>query len=338
MANEVQTLNRRRLGRGLGSLISSPVQVEIPIQSGSPGRAALMPGPVNDAIKSELSDGLQMIDVDEIHGNPRQPRQHFDEQTLRSLADSIKSSGLMQPIVVRRSPATSGFELIAGERRWRAARLAGLRRIPALIREIDDQTSAEFSLVENLQREDLNPMERARAFQRLIDEFSLTHNQIAQRVGLDRTSVTNHLRLNELDETTKQAVGDGKLSMGHAKALLALTNIERRATLADQTVREGWSVRELERQVQLQQVTGPRGEQGNSGGVRGLHGGGPGTRPLAPHLVDLEKRLGEHLGTKVHLHATPGKGAGKLIIEFYSLDQFEGLMRRMQFSSEEESG
>ena len=337
---------RRRLGRGLGSLISSAIKVDIsppqvqrpaavtsiaPPHSAPAATPKAAPASHSGTDSDELADGIRMLALDEIQPNPRQPRQHFDEEALRALAKSIKTSGLMQPIVVRPAraggaPGSGGYQLIAGERRWRAAQIAGLSRIPAVVRTIDDRVAAELSLVENLQREDLNPMERAEAFRRLIDEFGLTHSDVAERVGLDRTSVTNHLRLNELDEFTKDAVRAARLSLGHAKALLAITNIEARGGMAARAVREEWSVRELERQVKQTQPA-----RDGAPGPHDAKSKGVGT---TPHMADLQKRLAAHLGTKVQLRAGRTKGSGTLIIEFYTLDQFEGLMRRMQFETD----
>jgi ParB family chromosome partitioning protein len=261
-----------------------------------------------------------MIPIADVRPNRHQPRRAFDEESLRGLADSIESAGLMQPIVIRPEPA-GGFEIVAGERRWRAAQLLGLPTIPAVVREIDDRTAAEWSLVENLQREDLNPLERSEAFQRLIDEFGLTHQEVADRVGLQRSSVTNHLRLLELDESTQEALRSGRLGMGHGRALLSLTNIQERSRLGQRAAAGGWSVRELERRI------------------RGRQPGGAASPPPAPsphraHLEDLQRRLGEHLGTKVRIESGRKKGEGRLIVSFYSLDEFEGLLRRIGFRYE----
>jgi len=326
---------RRKLGRGLGSLISAPVRIDVrehgPTHAVSaPAAAAIQPAGAVPATAPAERDRLddrvvQMLPLGEIHPSPRQPRQLFDESALQALASSILTSGVMQPIIVRSTAGTRGspgpYELVAGERRWRAAQIAGLERIPAIVRTLDDRTAAEFSLIENLQREDLNPMERAEAFQRLIDEFGLTHNQVAQRVGLDRSSVTNHLRLNELDAETKAAVRGGGLSLGHAKALLALTNPQARSAIAAQALRQEWSVRELERRVK-HLIEGAPAPQAKSTNVP--------TRASA-NMLDLERRLSEHLGTKVQLHTGRVKGSGKIVIEFYSIDQFEGLLRRIDF-------
>jgi ParB family chromosome partitioning protein len=192
--------------------------------------------------------------------------------------------------------------------------------IPAVIRDVDERTAAEWALIENIQREDLNPIDRAEGFKCLAEEFGLTHREVAERVGLDRSSVTNHLRLLELDETCQAAVSAGLLSLGHAKALLAITNIDRRRAVAAQALRHGWTVRELERRAQRE--------------PRASTPGADAPRTLPAHMRDLEKRLGEHLGTRVRLQGGRRKGTGRLTIEFFSLDEFDGLMRRLEFQPE----
>ncbi len=316
---------RRKLGRGLGSLISTPVQVQIPSQHPTSQPPPTQPtrdyqSPEPDPNTSELQD----MDLALIQPNPNQPRQNFDENALLALAASITTSGLMQPIVVRMSDQVSGgYQIIAGERRWRAAQMAGLTRIPVVIRNVDDRTAAELSLVENIQREDLNPMERAEAFLRLLEDYQLTHEEIAQQVGLDRSSITNHLRLHDLDDATKQSIRTGDLTMGHAKALLAITSIQRRSIVARQVAREGWSVRELERR--LKTINGDFSSSAPAAVFK----------PAAnSNTADLERRLGEHLGTRVQVRPGKKKGTGRLIIEFFDLDQFDGLMRRMQFEND----
>lgn len=316
---------RRKLGRGLGSLLSAPIQVEVPPSARTPHRAGLdthagTEGSESQGVNSDHRS--QVLPIDRVRPNPHQPRQSIDEAALAALASSIKTSGMMQPIVVR-SSKHGGYEIIAGERRWRAAQIAEFTHIDVVIREVDDRTAAQFSLVENLQREDLNPIERAEAFRRLVQEFNLTHQEVADSVGLDRTSISNHLRLNELDDFTKDAVRQGKLSLGHAKALLAFANNERRRTVAEQAIAQGWSVRELERRV--------RAMIEDSSASRGSGAESRSARAMPPHMADLQKRLGEHLGTKVAIRPGRTKGAGTLMIEFFSLDQFEGLMERLQF-------
>jgi ParB family chromosome partitioning protein len=310
---------KRRLGRGLGSLISAPVQVEPPPSqvNREPGNAS-----ATRAMLMATTGQQTSLPIGNVKPNSNQPRQSFDESTLQTLASSIKNSGMMQPIVVR--PGQTGeYQIIAGERRWRAAQIAGLDRIDVVIRDVDDRTAAQFSLVENLQREDLNPIERAEAFQRLVNDFGLTHQEIAESVGLDRTSITNHLRLLELDDDIKAALRDGRLSPGHAKALLAFTNNERRRAVAMQAAKDGWSVRETERRVKAM-IEASAGR--TSAKPRGA--------AMPAHMIDLEKRLSDHLGTKVHIQTGREKNSGRLIIEFYSLDQFEGLLERLQFEME----
>ena len=323
--------SRRRLGRGLDSLMSTPVQIETKPQPASDQRsspataeAVMRAGQVQPVDPpSQDPGGIQMIPADEIHPNPNQPRKHFDEASLRSLAASIRSAGLMQPIVVRPSLAggAGGFQLVVGERRWRAAQLIGLSPLPAIVQELDDQTATTWALIENVQREDLNPIERAEAFRQLIDEHGLTHQALADRVGVNRSSVTNFLRLLELDEASRAAVRDERLTVGHAKALLAITNLVQRRRLAEAAIRQAWSVRELERRV---------GQLSNRAAV------GRAGQPAAidAHLQDLQRQLGAHLGTKVTIQGGKKKGTGRLIIDFYGLDQFDGLMQRLGFISE----
>jgi len=328
------TGGRRRLGRGLGSLISAPVRVDIPEsstdeQGAEPharGSAAEPPEPSHrhadaHADASSSPTGVHTISVARIRPNPRQPRQQFDEQALATLAESIRTAGLMQPIVVR--PAGAGdYELIAGERRWRAAQLIGMDRIPAVVHEVDDHQAAEWSLIENIQREDLNPIERAEAFRRLIDEFGLTQQQLAERVGIDRSNVANHLRLLELDSVVRDLVTQGLLNLGHARTLLGIANVKDRQDLAAKAVREGWSVRTVEQRVRrLINGADTSSKEQSTGPATGR----------AAHLQDLEKRLGEHLGTKVEIRAGAKKGAGRLVISFYDNDQFEGVLQRLGF-------
>jgi ParB family chromosome partitioning protein len=264
-------------------------------------------------------EAIRSIPVADVHPRHGQPRQHFDDAALGQLAESIRAAGLMQPILVR-TRRQGGFEIIAGERRWRAARSLGMQAIPGIVRDLGDEACAEWSLIENLQREDLNPIERAEAFQKLIEDFRLSHQDVAARVGLDRSSVSNHLRLNELDDECKSALRAGGLSMGHAKALLSITNIERRQSIARRAIQERWSVRQLEGAARL-----------SSGAARPSAATPSAAAPMNAQLADLQRRLGEHLGTKVGIRPGRKKGSGKLIIEFFDLDQFEGLMQSLQF-------
>lgn len=320
--------SRRRLGRGLGSLISAPVAVAIParstVQNGDDAAAATASQALREVGKTgdaEAGLGVRALPVESVRPNPNQPRKTFDDQALAALANSIRTAGLMQPIVVRPTGADM-YEVVAGERRWRAARMIGLERIPAVVREIDDHEAAEWSLIENIQREDLNPIERAQGFRRLIEQYGMTHQQVAERIGIDRSNVANHLRLLELDSSVRDMVMQGMLSLGHARALLAITNTQQRQALAAKAVRDGWTVRAVEQQVRRELESGADVEASPPAK----------SSPRSAHLNDLERRLGEHLGTKVHIKAGRGKGAGRLMIQFYSNEQFEGILDRLGFS------
>lgn len=312
----------RKLGRGLHALIGTPVQIRAVVTE--PKVPAVVPATADPIAQGGGGEQIRMIPLDQIVPNRRQPRTDFDESSIASLAESIRTAGVMQPILVR--PLAQGYELIAGERRWRAARLAGLPALPAFIRAVDDQAAAELALIENIQREDLNPIERAHALRRLVDEFALTHQQLAERVGLDRATVTNLLRLSELDQSTADLVRSGALSQGHAKALLSLHDASVRGRFATRAATEGWSVRELERRVQ-QMVKGgtalPKPPTAESLEVTARDA----------NVADLERQISEHLGTRVTLHLGRKKGSGRLTLDFYSLDQFDGLMARIGFGN-----
>ena len=224
----------------------------------------------------------------------------------------------MQPIVVR--PAASGYELIAGERRFRACKDLGFEAIPAIIRDLDDREAASWALVENIQREDLSPLEQADGIARLMAEFSLTQADAGERVGLDRTTIANLLRLLELDADTRKALTEGLIRQGHARALLGCKDVDARRGLLAKCVRDGWSVRETERQV----------KRCNAGGM-------PGSKPdpRSPSVEDLEKRLALHLGTKVRISLGRKKGTGRMSVQFFSLDQFDGLLAQFGFNADE---
>lgn len=320
---------RRRLGRGLGSLIAGPVEISAErdprTDHAAPDRSSRAIAPPPDAIiaDSTREGRVLALSLEAIIPNPRQPRSSFDDAGIDGLADSIRHAGVMQPIVVR--PLAAGrFELVAGERRWRAARKIPLSTIPAIVRDVDDATAAEWALIENLQREDLNPVDRAEAFSTLINTFGLTQQELSERVGLERSTVSNILRLNELDAETKLEARSGALGLGHAKALLAITNIKTRRRFALKAISEGWSVRELERRVAT-----VAGDGSTSTPHQRALAAAP--SPQSAHLADLETKLGEHLGTRVHIRTGRRKGTGKIIIEFFSLDEFDGIMRRLGF-------
>ena len=278
--------------RGLGSLISSTkdsVQVAALGAGGEPEPA-----------------GVRLIDVpvDRIVPSPRQPRRTFDKESLDALADSIRRHGLLQPVIVR--PAGDKYELIAGERRWRAAQLAGQQTIAAVARPADNAESLTLSIIENLQREDLDPVEEATAYRTLISELNLTQDQVAAHVGRDRSTITNALRLLDLPLSVQAKLESGSLSPGHARVLLAVTDPGLQRTLSEKAGDKGLSVRELERLV-----------YGASGG----RGPAPARRHIKPaHIQDLERRLAERLGARVRLKE--GRRGGKLIIEFSSDQEF----------------
>jgi ParB family chromosome partitioning protein len=254
-----------------------------------------------------------------IRANPYQPRDNFDEETLGSLADSIREVGILQPVLVRASG--DGYELIAGERRWRAARRVGMQTIPALVRETDDNSALEEALVENLQREALNPLEEAAAYQQLIEDFHLTHDQVAARVGKSRASVSNMLRLLQLPPSIQKAVRDKQLTMGHARALLGSPDRAFQESLARRIVAEDLSVRAVEEAVR-EHADGDATEGGAPSA-----GGSAGNRRLRPAgFVELEELLGEYLDTRVKI-SMGNAGKGKLTVEFGGLEDLERLYR-----------
>ena len=261
------------------------------------------------------SDALQSLPLERIRSGRYQPRTHMDEAALAELAESIKAQGVMQPILVRPVDAGS-YEIVAGERRWRAAQRAGLKEIPALVRVVPDQTALALSLIENIQREDLNPLEEAQGIARLLDEFGLTHEAAARAIGRSRSAVTNLLRLTQLAAPVQALLLAGKLDMGHARALLALPTA-RQAAAAATVVADGLSVRDAERLVQAALRPGTRKTQ-------------PGTRRGADaDLLRLESELAEALGAAVRIEPTR-KGAGRVVIRYSSLDQLDGILAKLR--------
>lgn len=331
-----------RLGRGLSSLMSMPVSVDPPKKdkhadpstdaSSAPAESTAASN-VGDAAHVESTDdataddnaagGLTWVAVDAIQTNPFQPRQVFDEASLGELAASIKQDGLMQPVVVRPDGSEGGYQLVAGERRWRAARLAELERIPALVRELSDRQIAEWAVIENLQREDLNPVERAEAFARLVERFDMRHEDVAGRVGINRATVTNALRLLELHADVLGLVRGGQLSAGHARALLGLSDPEAQVALANKAVAGGWSVRAVEEAVRQMNRPADSNDGQTTKKARS-----------SAHLDDLQRQVADQLGTRVRIKPGRKKGSGTLSIEFYDLDQFDGLLGRLGINLE----
>ncbi len=271
-------------------------------------------GTEENAGPAEAEGDLRLLGVTRIQPGKYQPRQSMDEERLQELAASIKAQGLIQPIVVRAIGADR-YEIIAGERRWRAAQLAGLKDIPALVRDVRDQAVVAMALIENIQREDLSPLEEAHALQRLIAEFKHTHQQVADAIGRSRAAVSNLLRLLDLPAPIKQLLEQHKLDMGHARALLTLEP-KLALGLARQAAEQGWSVRELEEAARKAQTT---------------HKGK--TRPAASardaDIVALERELAEKLAAKVSIQHGRG-GRGKLVIGYHSVDELEGILERIR--------
>jgi ParB family chromosome partitioning protein len=282
---------RSGLGRGLGALIPNEVV-------------------------GDRSTSLLEIPVTKIRPNPRQPRAHFDEESLASLTSSIREVGVLQPVLVR-MVIDDQYELIAGERRWRAARRAGLQVIPALIRTTDDAGSVEQALVENLHRDDLNPLEEAAAYQQLIEDFGLTHERLAAKVARSRATISNTLRLFQLPPSIQKAVLDGQLSAGHARALLGTPDRSFQEALARRAVDEGLSVRAVEDAVKTRNELGGPSSPASMGPSR--------LRP--PGILELENLLSQHLDTRVKVDMGPRKG--RMVIEFASLEDLERIYRAM---------
>jgi ParB family chromosome partitioning protein len=264
-------------------------------------------------VQEETRDELRNLPLDVIQPGRYQPRSVFDEEKLTELADSIRAQGLVQPIVVR-SVGDAQFELIAGERRWRAAQLAGIDDIPAVVRDVSDEVSLAMSLIENIQREDLNPLEEATALRRLIDDFQMTHQEAADAVGRSRAAVSNLLRLLELMQEVKDMIDMRMIEMGHARALLSLDDTLQ-VQAAREVIHKSLSVRETENLVRrLQQSLKKKG-----------------SRRVDPDILSLQNRLGESLGARVRIqHQASGKG--KLVISYNNSDEFEGILERLDLN------
>lgn len=260
-------------------------------------------------------DELRNLPVDRLKPGKYQPRTHMDEASLAELASSIKTQGVMQPILVRavnNTPGAERYEIVAGERRWRASQLAGLSEVPVLVRSIPDEQALAMALIENIQRENLNPLEEAQGLQRLIDEFGLTHQQAADAVGRSRPAASNLLRLLQLTAAVQELLVTGKLDMGHARALLPLSGAQQVA-VAQRIVQKGLSVREAEQLVQ--QIVNPPKKSAAA--------------PVDRDLLRLQEELSDSVGAAVAIRSNK-KGAGKITIEFGNLDQLEGILGRLR--------
>lgn len=295
---------KKRLGRGLDALLSKP---------------AAKPQPLPDNKPSD--DGLTLIPVEHLQRGQYQPRVDIRQDSLEELAASIQAQGIVQPIVAR--PVASGnnqtqrYEIVAGERRWRAAQMAGLHEVPAVIRNIPDESAIAMALIENIQREDLNPIEESRALDRLIREFDLTHAEAAEAVGRSRAAVSNLLRLQELSEKVLPMLESRQLEMGHARALLSISDASQQYDAARQVVKKGMSVRETERMV--------RHMQDNAGKKKPAKSSTSGNADIRR----LEMEVSDKLGAKVRVDHSK-KGSGKLVISYNSLDELDGILKHIK--------
>jgi ParB family chromosome partitioning protein len=276
--------------------------------------ALLGAGSDTSSISSNQSNMLRILAIDLIERSKFQPRQNFNKDALNSLAESIKTQGLVQPILVRPSGSENSYEIVAGERRWRAAQLAGMQEIPVIIKDVSDDEAMCLALIENIQRQDLNPLEEAAALERLIKEFEMTHEMVAESIGRSRSTISNLLRLLELDPSVKKMIESQELDMGHARALLSLTSTQQ-VEIAGKVVKQRLSVRETENLVK-QNLAGKNSKNGKNA-------------LKDPNITTLENDLSQRLATKV-LITHQSSGRGKLQINYNSLDELEGILKRIE--------
>lgn len=316
-------LRSPRLGRGLSALLTQNVQIQPPVEEKHDNDTQNVEETIVEKQSVEpSSEKVVYLAIEKIIPNAEQPRKFFDQEALEGLAQSIKVDGVMQPVIVR--PDDQGtFQIVAGERRWRASEIAGLNAVPAIVRDLTDQQTAEWSLVENLQREDLNPIERAKAFENLIKEFKLSHAEVAERVGVQRSTISNYLRLLELPSEVQQLVAEGQLSNGQAKCIAGLSDPNQQLELAKKAIAQSISVRQLEKLVAQMNQKSEQGEQEayDPDQITAL-----GKRA---HIVDLQEQIGQQLGTKVIVKPGRKKGSGSLSLDFYSLDQFDAFLQKL---------
>ena len=290
-------MTRKPLGRGLGALLSAD-------QTGT-------------------ADNQDEIAIDLVEPSGMQPRTRFDEASLEELAKSIRANGVVQPLLVRRK--ASGYELIAGERRWRAAQLAGLTKVPVVVRDVPDDKVLELALIENIQREDLNPIEEAQAYRKLIDSIGLTQESLAERVGRDRSYITNYLRLLRLPEDMRHLIEEGKLSTGHARTLLGTADVDMQRRVARRIIERGLSVRETERLMRELLASAPKPRATR-------------IKENDPNVRAAETRLRRHLGTQVRISQNPQGKSGRIEIEYYNEADLERLFRLLLPTAQPASG
>lgn len=322
----------KRLGRGLESLVSNlrggidlPPPQEIAAQSLSAPASTSKPeiapgsgipprqtGPVLAETTPTGSSGLVQLPIERLQPNPYQPRVNMDDKALASLVASIRRSGILQPITVRMRDGR--HEIIAGERRWTAAKICGLATVPVVLRDADDEQMLELALIENIQREDLNPIDRAKAYKRFCSRFNFKADDLADRLGEDRSTVSNYLRILELSQSIQELVASGRMGMGHGRCLLGIADSRRREALAADCVANDWSVRTLEQMV--------RSAKSDSG-IGEIAASKPTIAKASPHLRDLQHKFEQAVKTKVTIHEGRRKGSGRIVIEYYSLDDFD---------------
>jgi len=310
---------RNALGRGLGALIREP-EPQAPAPAPTPEvhpHTTSASGAAAVPAREPVSSGPTQVDIDLVEPSPYQPRTRFREEALDELARSIKSSGIIQPLVVR--PIGNRYQLIAGERRWRAAQRAGLNKVAAIVRDVPDELALEMTLVENIQREDLNAMEAARAFERLMDEFQLTQEQVAERTGKDRATVANAIRLLKLEPTIQDWIEEGKLSAGAGRALLAVADSPLRMRYAQRASRGGLTVRQIERLAARRSRSANAGATAAAGGAEHMD---PNVRAAIDEMVRT-------LGTRIVLRPKTKTRPGQLILEYYDDAQLMGIYDRL---------
>ena len=298
---------KRGLGRGLDALLSSSKPAP---SANNQQQATATPEQVSEVVAEQSKGELQKLAIEFLQSGKYQPRKDMSEEALEELASSIRAQGIIQPIVVRQIGADK-YEIIAGERRWRAAQLAKLDAVPCIIKDVPDEAAVAIALIENIQREDLNAMEEAIALNRLLNEFELTHQQVAEAVGKSRTTVTNLLRLNNLNEDVKILLEHGDIEMGHARCLLALEG-EAQSDAARLAVAKALTVRETEKLVRSILEPAPKKE----------------VQEIDPDVKQLEQKLAENLGAKVEINYNK-KGKGKLVISYTTLDELDGILSRI---------
>jgi ParB family chromosome partitioning protein len=305
---------RSRLGRGLSSLLNPggadehstalPIHIDV-TERGNPSLA-------DTVVTAPGTPEMLHVELSRIQANPTQPRKHFDQASLASLAESVRVAGIIQPIIVRQ--AGDYFEVIAGERRWRAAKLAGLQTIPVIIRRAEPAEQAQLALIENIHRQDLNPIERANAYREMVLKLNLTQAELASRLGEDRSSVGHYLRLLDLPATTQKLIVEGTLSLGHAKLLTSLADHHEVERLAHLAVSQSLSVRALEALLkQGAAVATPPAPD----------------KTVTPHIVDLERRISRDLSMRAEVKQAKNGGRGRLVLHYASLDQFDELLARL---------